>query len=599
MSTIKNNLYVLKMLFRISRGRVICIFLQSLFDYASWVFYSLVFVKFLLGSLEQGRSFAQIMLFLISSALVFALPALFGAWYNNIYCYKSDADIFEKINQMLYEKATSVELECYEDTEFYNRFTLAMQGCNERLTGIVQNVSLIISSVAAAVFSLYYMFSIDHFVIIFVLGPIIGNFIFGKRLNEVKFRHNKEAVPYSRRIDYVNRTVYLADYAKEMRMTSVFEVLKKLYMEGFSGIIAKIHEYRRREIRLVLIEDIFTFVVIFQGVMFYSMYQTLVTKSLELSDFAVLFTAMSTVAWIIINASRAMVQSFENGLYIGNLRSFLEYEPVIDEHQDGPAPKKPDKAGMPEIIFQNVSFAYRGQTEPVLRNLNITIHHKEKIAIVGQNGAGKTTFIKLLMRLYDPKDGVVLYNGMDVKEFNLPKYRSLYGAAFQDYQIFSLTVAENVLMRRAESSQDYEKAADALKRAGVYEKICSLPKGMDTILTREFAEDGAVLSGGELQKIAVARTFAGEYEIAIFDEPSSALDPVAEYQLYKSIMEACADKTVIFISHRLSAACLADKIYLLEDGRILEQGSHKELMQQNGSYAEMFRKQAEHYQVQG
>lgn len=598
LTTIKNSLYALKMLFHISKGRVIAVFLQSLFNNASWVFYSLVFVKFLLGSLEQGKSFSQIMLFLMISALVFAFSTLFNAWCGSIYYYKSNADIYEKVNQMLFEKATAVELECYEDTEFYNRFTLAMQGCNERLTGIVQNLSYIVSSVAAAVFSLYFMFSIDHFVIIFVLGPIIGNFIFGKRLNEIKYQHNKEAVPYSRRIDYVNRTVYLADYAKEMRMTSVFEVLKKLYMEGFSGIIAKIHEYRGREIRLVLTENIFTFVVIFQGVMFYSMYRTLVTKSIGLSDFAVLFSAMSTVAWIIIGASRGIVQCFEDSLYIGNLRAFLEYEPVIDEHQDGPAPVKPDKKGMPEICFQNVSFVYRGQTEPALKDVDITIHHKEKIAIVGQNGAGKTTFIKLLMRLYDPKDGTVRYNGVDVKELNLPKYRGLYGAAFQDYQIFSLTVAENVLMKKPTCPKDYEKAADALRRAGVYEKVCSLPNGMDTVLTREFAEDGAVLSGGELQKIAVARAFAGNYDVAVFDEPSSALDPVAEYQLYQSIMEVCADKTVIFISHRLSAACLADKIYLFEDGRISEQGSHEELMQMNGSYAEMFRKQAEHYQTQ-
>ncbi len=134
METIKNNLYVLKLLFHISKGRVICIFLQSLFDYASWVFYSLIFVKFLLGSLEQGRSFGQILLFLVVSASVFAIPALFGAWYNNIYCYKSDADIYEKVNRMLYEKATSVELECYEDTEFYNRFTLAMLAAAEHKT---------------------------------------------------------------------------------------------------------------------------------------------------------------------------------------------------------------------------------------------------------------------------------------------------------------------------------------------------------------------------------------------------------------------------------------------------------------------------------
>lgn len=225
----------------------------------------------------------------------------------------------------------------------------------------------------------------------------------------------------------------------------------------------------------------------------------------------------------------------------------------------------------------------------------MTVHRKEKIAIVGHNGAGKTTFVKLLMRLYDATEGEILYFGRNIRELDLPEYRKLYGTAFQDYQVFAMTVAENVLMRRPEGETDYRKVEDCLRRAGVYEKVVGLPHGMDTILTKEFAEDGAVLSGGELQKVAVARAFAKEYQIAIFDEPSSALDPVAEYRLYENILRGCADKTVLFISHRLSTAALADRIYLFENGRIVEQGNHETLMRRNGRYADMFRKQAENY----
>ena len=341
--------------------------------------------------------------------------------------------------------------------------------------------------------------------------------------------------------------------------------------------------------------NIFTFVVIFQGVIFYSLYRMLVTHSITLADFVVLFSAMDTVSWILIGMSKNIIAGYQNSLYIANFREFLEYEPVISEKQEGSEPDTSLREGEPELIFDNVSFIYKGQTEPTLKNINMTIHHKEKIAIVGHNGAGKTTFTKLLMRLYDPSEGAITYHGENIRDFHLAKYRSLYASAFQDYQVFAMTVAENVLMRKPGSEADYETVRRALGEAGILEKIESLPKGLDTILTREFAEDGAVLSGGELQKVAVARTFAKDYKIAVFDEPSSALDPVAEYRLYESIMKSCEDKTVIFISHRLSTAVLADKIYLFENGEIVEQGNHEELMQKNGLYAEMFVKQAEKY----
>ncbi len=593
----RNNIYIFKLLWKIKKGRVTGEFFYCVLRYMYWIFYDILFLRYLVESLEIGRSFEQIMTFILVTLLGFAIPNVIAAWYEHIFKPKTDADIFASVNTLLFEKATHVELECYENTEFYNRFTLAMKDCEQRFTRIMENQCVILTSVVASLFTLYYMFQIDHFVIVFIAGPLIGNFVFGKLINEIKFRMNKECVPYVRKMDYVNRLLYLADYAKEFRMTPVFLVLKKIYEEGFLGVMDKIKEYRTKKVPLVFLRNFFTFVVIFQGVIFYSLYRVMVTHSMTLSGFTVLFSAMNTVAWIVIQSSNSIIQSYEDSLYIANLREFLEYVPAIDEQQAGILPETCENTASDETIldFQNVSFTYRGQDKPVLQNIRMTVHKNEKIAIVGHNGAGKTTLTKLLMRLYDVSEGEILYYGQNIKGLDLPRYRSLYGAAFQDYQAFAMTVAENVLMRKPQSEEDYQKVRECLIRTGVYEKVCSLPHGMDTILTKEFAADGAALSGGELQKIAVARAFARDYQIAIFDEPSSALDPVAEYRLYENILEECRDKTVVFISHRLSTAVLADKIYLFENGRIAEWGSHENLMRQNGKYADMFRKQAQSY----
>lgn len=205
-----------------------------------------------------------------------------------------------------------------------------------------------------------------------------------------------------------------------------------------------------------------------------------------------------------------------------------------------------------------------------------------KIAIVGYNGAGKTTLIKLIMRLYDPDEGEILFDGVNIKEYNVEEYRQKIGTIFQDFRIFAATVRENVLLDFTDGS-DEEKIGNALKKSGFEKKLLTLSDGLDTNLTAEFEENGVTLSGGEGQKLAIARVFYKDARLIILDEPSSALDPIAEYHLNNSMLTAAENKSVVFISHRLSTTRIADHIYMLENGRITEEGSHEELLRYGGN----------------
>ena len=400
-------------------------------------------------------------------------------------------------------------------------------------------------------------------------------------------RYQEEA-PKDKVLNYVNRVLYLPDYAKEIRLSGVFRLLKRQYNEATNEKSALAGKYAWRIGSMNVLWHFFTFTVMFEGVLLFAIYKNLVVGSMSLADPTVMSSLMVAAAWILIGLFNSVMETMKNGLFICNLRTFLEYEEKIPEDQDGIWPSKE----LESLEFENVSFSYK--EEETIQGLSFRITHGEKIALVGHNGAGKTTIIKLMLRLYDPTEGTIRVNGLDIRKYNLRTYRELFATAFQDYQLFGMTIRENILMGKHPEKEE-QLVTEVLKKVGMYEKAAALPKGIDSVVTREFEDDGVVFSGGKEQKIAVARAFAKESPIRIFDEPSSALDPIAEYQLNHSMLEATENKTVIFISHRLSTTRLADRIYLLEQGRIVEQGSHEELLVKGGRYAAMWKAQAGQY----
>lgn len=586
--TLKNDWYALKLGFTISKSLVVNSFFMRLAGYFEWVFFDAIFLREIVGALDAGKSFNEIFAFIAVCGVAFFLINLYTNYADNVILPLQTTRLYGGVYRKLYAKARNVELRCYEDPDFYNRYTMAMDGAEAKVSAIITSFwGVLVGAVAtAAVFG--FMYEIDHFAVFFIICPLVGNFLFGNWKNKYEFKRYQEQAPNDKVLNYVNRTMYLPDYAKEIRLFQIFRLLKKQYHEATRDNVRVAKKYAFVNAFLNFWKITFTFTAIFEGVLFYAIYRHLVTGSISLAQLTVMSSLMVAMTWILIRLFEDIMAIMKNGLFINNLRGFLEYREEIPEDQKGILPEKEFES----LVFDNVCFSYKD--EETIKNLSFALHKGEIAALVGHNGAGKTTIVKLLLRLYDPASGVIRVNGRDIREYDLHAYREMFATTFQDFSIMGMTIKENVLMGRRYENED-ELVVRSLKRAGVYEKVQSLPKGIHTMMTKEFEEDGAVLSGGENQKLAVARTFAKESPVKIFDEPSSALDPIAEYELFKNIMKEGRDHTMLFISHRLSSVKSCDKVFMLENGRLIEEGSHRQLMELDGSYAQMYKKQAMNY----
>lgn len=583
-----NNAYAVKTVWGISKSRVIHTAIGSIIGYVEWIFMSIFFLRYVIGAIENEFPVESILFFIGICFVVFLLLAVYDSYSKSVIYPYTDNKIYRTLYRKLYAKARNVELRCFEDADFYNRYTMALDGSAQKMTTSVNCFFSVVFGVVAAAAAFWSMFTIDPWSVLFVISPIIGNFVFGALMNKIWGGRYVDTVKNNRIAEYVNRVMHLAEYAKEIRYSSIHELMMKRYNDAMDGNAKVADKYGRKAIAYTWAQNVTTFALVFEGIMIYAAYRTIVSETMGLAELAIMFTAMSTSSWILIGLFNNFTEALKNGQFLEYFRTFMEYEEKIPEDQDGIIPEK-----IRSIEFKNVCFEYK-ENEPVINNLSFKIEGDKVCALVGHNGAGKSTIIKLLFRLYDPTNGEILVNGINIKEYNLKAYRKQFSAAFQDYKVMAMSVKDNVLMGEQFNSPE-ETAERALKCAGVWDKINSLSNGMNTIMTREFDNEGAVLSGGEQQKIVVARAFAQRASVKVFDEPSSALDPIAEYDLYKGIMNESKGHITLFISHRLSSVKDADEVFMLENGAVIEQGTHRQLMDMGGKYCEMFTKQAQNY----
>lgn len=565
-----------------------------------------VFNYNLLNTVDGGEFHYAVKIIAVMASF-WILAYIFDKWYWCIMNPLIKRKLHLRMHEEMFVKARSLDLSCFDDPEFYNDFVWAMNESDQRAVNVMEDTGKLINRIVASATLFTLLFTVDPIIalILFLSSAVtvISNLI----ANKVSFMHSKETNPLWRKKDYINRVYHLSDYAKELRIRRADELLMADYDENTEKIIAAEKKYGKKYFLLYGLGWNAVGTVTNYAVILY-MIVMLSRGELAVGGFAASVGMIWRIRWLLVDLIDRITKYPKHSLYIEKYLEFMRFEPQI---KDGIT----DIPDFESLEFRDVSFSYEFSAHPkyafhdedytppekkngkeALKHVSLKLSKGDKIAIVGYNGAGKTTLIKLIMRLYDPTEGEILYNGINIKEFDPEAYRKKIGTVFQDFKIFAASIAENV-MNGEYCDGDEKTVKNALQKADFTEKLESLDVGVNTHLTREFNDKGTNLSGGEAQKIAISRVFAKEYPIVIMDEPSSALDPMAEYNLNQSILHNTEGKTVIFISHRLSTTRIADKIYMFDNGRLIEEGSHTELLNMNGKYAEMFHVQSEKYQI--
>ncbi len=583
----KNVIYALKLVCVADKRLFLCYLFEMLIDSILSMFVqNILFLKVLLSIIDGNADFKTYFIYLLLFFGVYLTGNIITAFLQRTRLVSTKV-VLKNLNNKIFEKAITLDVACYENPEFYDKYqraTLVLSSSYYDL--LCWDIAAIISGIIALACVITTVTIISPMYLLFLL-PVTLVFVIELFKSKAVYKRDLEMTTNNRIKAYIQRTIFLKEYSKDMRTSNIFAVLINRFQGAIEANIVILKKYGIKLFIYSMVSSLFSDFIPIIGTYAYAGYQFISTKALTVSDFSVVLSSINSVRNATQNVAEGFDELTQMALYFQNLKDFFEYEPKI---VDGGI----DAGEFESIEFKNVSFAYPDTDKTILKNVSFKISRGETIAIVGVNGAGKSTLVKLLLRFYDANEGEILYNGINVKEYNVQSLRNAFATVFQDYKNFAISVNENIMCHEC---TDAEKliAEKALKASGVWDKISRLPKGADTVLTREFEIDGAGLSGGENQKVSVARLFARDFQIAILDEPSSALDPIAEYKMYENLIEVTKSKTVIYISHRLSSAVLSDRIYVLGNNTILESGTHAELMANGGEYSKMFTLQASSY----
>ncbi len=515
------------------------------------------------------------------SAFIRLASGLVSEWQSYI--------VTDHMNDVLLTKSTEVDVEFYESAKYYDTLHRAQREAPFRPISIVNGLSQIalhgvtLLALGALLLSFHWIIAVILFLAVSA-SAAIRIFYTGKL-----YRWQMENTATERQAGYYHGILTNSGSAKEVRLFD----LGNLFMGRARNLRRKLREGRltlsRQQALTGFAAQTFSTTALY-GCYGYVAYQAIGGK-LTVGDLVMYFQAFQRVQGTLQGILSSLTGLYADNLFLSNLYEFLDLQRTVPEPAVAQPVPKPMQTG---IVLDHVSFEYSGGTRKAIEDVSLTIRPGEVVALVGENGSGKTTLIKLMCRLYDPTGGSITFDGVDLRQFETHALRREIAIIFQDYAHYHLSAEENIWLGNAALPPDRERVAAAARRSGADEVIRGLPRGYDTILGKRFA-DGEELSIGEWQKVALARAFMRDAQILVLDEPTSSMDAKAEYEVFQSFRKLVAGRTAILISHRFSTVRMADRIYVLQHGRVIEGGSHDELIRAGGTYARLFEMQARHY----
>lgn len=589
---VSNCIYILKR-FRKYRPSLIFFIITGAAAAASmsyiWSFIGKLVIDMIQASAGGGDIMPLVRLVAATTA-----AELFIMWLSTVSTVKTGLG-FTYVRLMIIKeriaKTLDMDYEALETPEMLDRLQKAKRataGDWQGVQGMMTYMQVLFTQIISIIIAIIIMTSFDPLIILVIAVLSYIQFLYFEHIRKKDKKEMWDAMmPHWRKLEYMENMTTDFSYAKDIRLFG----MKKFLAQKQKDVYDEELRHWTRSRQYWIYNSIFSHGIslvrqlIITGWLVYSV----IAKDLSIGNFTLYLASAGAFSNAINEVLSALSALRERSAHTDDYRSFMDI-PGDSGKDTIPVPK----ADKYVFTFENVSFKYKGQEKYALKNLNITIAAGEKLAVVGLNGAGKSTFIKLLLRLYDVTEGRILMNGTDIRLFDRAEYYRLFSPAFQDVTVFAFPMAENVSMSPPDET-DKNKAEKCVREAGLGDKMDKLEKGIDTELLKVLYDDGVDLSGGEKQKLALARALYKGSDIIVLDEPTAALDALAEYRLYKSFNGLVGNRTAVYISHRLSSTRFCDRVAMFKDGEMTETGTHEELMAKNGDYAEMFRVQAQYY----